>query len=325
MRVIFDYHDKRSEITNEQDIKQHYVRYEPTIKFDADKNKLYTLMLYDFDAPPSKKSGKEWLHWLVINISDNVRDGKVIVKFHPPTPPEGSGKHRYYVELFEQLNKLNLDNEKTLLNERWNFDQKEFIEKYGLSRTDKIMFTTEYEQRQQTGGRSVDIKADGKQFVEHIESILNKIYKFKDKPILYGGLALQYYDVRKGNNYDFIVSERDHRALRNKYDNVSNIGRVWVDLSGGVNVFAKLYDYDYSYLIKKAKKLKKFYVIGLEDLLIIKCMTMYDREVDKHHREKSGKDIKLISHVLVEESDGWKDKYKNEIDDRKLIDYVNQE
>ena len=58
----------------------------------------YAIICWDPDA--QKKS---FLHWLVINCTtaDNS-DGKVICSWHPPSPPPGTGEHRYIIGLFKQ-------------------------------------------------------------------------------------------------------------------------------------------------------------------------------------------------------------------------------
>lgn len=74
----------------------------PNVKYTADENDLYTLIIWDPDAP-----NPSFLHWLVVNIpEDQVQNGEVIVDYQPPTPP--SGTHRYYVGLYKQPMTLNL-------------------------------------------------------------------------------------------------------------------------------------------------------------------------------------------------------------------------
>jgi len=57
-----------------------------------------TLIMYDPDAiiPP-------YLHFLVINIKNgDINSGDVIVPYAGPTPPPGTGTHRYIFEQLEQ-------------------------------------------------------------------------------------------------------------------------------------------------------------------------------------------------------------------------------
>ena len=68
-----------------------------------------TLVMVDPDAPSAKNpSCRSWLHWIVSNVNtktEDIRTGREIVKYQPPSPPSGSGKHRYYFLLYEQNDK----------------------------------------------------------------------------------------------------------------------------------------------------------------------------------------------------------------------------
>lgn len=56
----------------------------------------YTLVAWDPDAP-----AKSWLHWLITNITgSNPTTGEEVVTWSPPTPPPGTGPHRYIFGLF---------------------------------------------------------------------------------------------------------------------------------------------------------------------------------------------------------------------------------
>jgi phosphatidylethanolamine-binding protein (PEBP) family uncharacterized protein len=50
---------------------------EPFVKWDADSNSFYTLLMTDPDAPSRQShQAREWLHWLVVNIpGNNVSQG----------------------------------------------------------------------------------------------------------------------------------------------------------------------------------------------------------------------------------------------------------
>lgn len=75
----------------------------PFIDFKPEANKLYTLIMVDPDVPSAANPiNKNWLHWLVVNTDD------VVLPFVAPSPPEGSGEHRYYIYLCEQMHPLNI-------------------------------------------------------------------------------------------------------------------------------------------------------------------------------------------------------------------------
>ena len=61
-----------------------------------------TLIAYDPDAPGSS-SATPYLHWLVVNTrAGTPSSGSTITPWAPPTPPKGSGTHRYVFQLYKQ-------------------------------------------------------------------------------------------------------------------------------------------------------------------------------------------------------------------------------
>jgi len=110
-------------------------------------NRYHTLIMLDPDAP-SRKNPKfrSWLHWLVINIRNgDFRNGTEVMPYRPPTPPPGSGKHRYIFLVFQQEGK-----QKTVdaLDERAKFSVNDYASKNSLSRVAGFTyFTTEAKQK----------------------------------------------------------------------------------------------------------------------------------------------------------------------------------
>lgn len=69
----------------------------PTVTYKSSSKSLYTLLMFDPDAPsPKNPINRDWLHWLVINNSETINE------YYPPTPPSGSGPHRYFICVLEQ-------------------------------------------------------------------------------------------------------------------------------------------------------------------------------------------------------------------------------
>jgi phosphatidylethanolamine-binding protein (PEBP) family uncharacterized protein len=100
------------EIINGKFMLQQNTKNQPQINFtnNMKKDVFYTLIMYD----PNAISGN-YLHWLIINITDNdINDGEIILKYRKPTPPLGTGIHNYIFLLFEQNNKINIDNLKNI-------------------------------------------------------------------------------------------------------------------------------------------------------------------------------------------------------------------
>nr|XP_026489777.1 phosphatidylethanolamine-binding protein 4-like [Vanessa tameamea] len=75
----------------------------------ADSKKFYTIVMVDPDAPPQLE-GEFYLHMIKSNIPGLALKAKETVKtvgidyrgYKPPTPPRGSGAHRYMNLLYEQ-------------------------------------------------------------------------------------------------------------------------------------------------------------------------------------------------------------------------------
>ncbi|XP_059497081.1 phosphatidylethanolamine-binding protein 4 isoform X2 [Stegostoma tigrinum] len=82
---------------------------EPRVKFvQAKKDMNYVLIMVDPDAP-SKENPKYrfWRHWLMTDIhgkdlQTGFIQGTVLSEYRPPTPPSGTGYHRYQFFLYEQ-------------------------------------------------------------------------------------------------------------------------------------------------------------------------------------------------------------------------------
>jgi len=92
---------------------------------DVDKTHLFTLVMVDPDAP-----GGHWLHWIQMNIkgSQAGRDGDTITFYAGPTPPKGTGVHRYVFLLFKQHGKL----DQATIKARNKFHVREFMKKHHL-------------------------------------------------------------------------------------------------------------------------------------------------------------------------------------------------
>ncbi|KAH7983104.1 protein D1 [Rhipicephalus sanguineus] len=65
----------------------------------------FALVMLDPDAPSRQNpSLRSWLHWMVINANTTrtLHKGEQAVEYNGPTPPEGSGPHRYVFLAFCQ-------------------------------------------------------------------------------------------------------------------------------------------------------------------------------------------------------------------------------
>ena len=68
--------------------------------------------MFDPDAPSAAQKGNQYLHWLITNI-DLASHPYSLTTVHPyvgPSPPPGSGVHRYGFIVLKQASRLNLLN-----------------------------------------------------------------------------------------------------------------------------------------------------------------------------------------------------------------------
>lgn len=109
------------------------------VKWPAEKDAHYALMLIDPDAPTrTKPTAREWQHWLVVNIpGDDFKRGDILSQYVGSAPPKGSGLHRYVFLAYKQPGTLICDESK-LTNRsgkrRAHFCAKKFAEKYNLGK-----------------------------------------------------------------------------------------------------------------------------------------------------------------------------------------------
>jgi phosphatidylethanolamine-binding protein (PEBP) family uncharacterized protein len=86
----------------------------------------YAIVCWD----PDVKDGKSFLHWLVVNCTGmDTSDGKIIASWQPPSPPPGSGEHRYLLGLMKQEKDLDIPE----MTQRLNFNPTEFAKQHGLT------------------------------------------------------------------------------------------------------------------------------------------------------------------------------------------------
>lgn len=123
-------------------------------------------------------------------------------------------------------------------------------------------------------------------------------YKFKHKPLLIGGMAMEYYGLRKaGADIDFVIHPDDHRLLLEQYPN--NVKDLWGDI--GIcefefEIWNQICTFDYEYLKTDAIEEENYIVISLEKLLFLKSLAM---EIPKYH-----KDLELVVKRILDKAYG---------------------
>lgn len=119
-------------------------------------------------------------------------------------------------------------------------------------------------------------------------------YSFKKKPLLVGGLAMEYFELRKsGKDIDLIVPEKDLAGLIKLYPN--RMKDLWGDL--GVcpfefEIWKTICYLDYDELKIGAVETEKVLIISLEKLLIMKALAI--------KKEKCLKDVQLIVEKMLD-------------------------
>ncbi|KAJ8952506.1 hypothetical protein NQ318_003302 [Aromia moschata] len=116
------------------EIEPKYVKEPPEVRYNADPNSFYTLILTDPDAPSRKNpTRREWHHWLVVNIpGPKVSESEILSEYVGSAPPQGSELHRYGFLLYKQPKKLTFDEPKhsDTDGKRGNFSAEKFAKKY---------------------------------------------------------------------------------------------------------------------------------------------------------------------------------------------------
>ncbi len=101
-------------------------------------------------------------------------------------------------------------------------------------------------------------------------------FSFSHKPLLIGGRAMEYYQLRPaGVDIDFVIAEQDYHRLATQYPD--NLKEIWGDL--GVCVFdfeiwKSICLFDYAALTPGALDRGDYLVISLEKLLFLKALGM---------------------------------------------------
>ncbi len=117
-------------------------------------------------------------------------------------------------------------------------------------------------------------------------------YAFETRPLLIGGMAMEFYDLRRaGNDIDYVVTVADYARLAQKYP-----GHL-KDLGGDLGVCVYEFEiwksiclFDYEYLLPGAIDQGEYLVISLEKLLFLKALGVKEDKY-RHDLERIVKKI----------------------------------
>ncbi|CAN7985434.1 unnamed protein product, partial [Ixodes hexagonus] len=111
-------------------------RNKPEVTFDAQgQSPPFALVMVDPDAPSrSNPIYRSWLHWLTVNApsSERFSEGEETVPYNGPSPPPGSGPHRYVFLLMAQNGK-NISKTDVSYTTRKSFNFEMFLQNNSLS------------------------------------------------------------------------------------------------------------------------------------------------------------------------------------------------
>jgi hypothetical protein len=123
------------------------------------------------------------------------------------------------------------------------------------------------------------------QVIERIESRLNETgLAFARKPIVIGGMAMEYYGMRKaGADIDLVISNEDYLALAKKYPDKRK------DIYGDLGVVIEEFEIwrsialmDYDFLSKDAISEGTLLMVSLDRLLFMRVCAM---GVEKYRKD----------------------------------------
>ncbi len=130
-------------------------------------------------------------------------------------------------------------------------------------------------------------------------------YKFINKPLVVGGLALEYYNIRETtHDYDYMVSPSDWLELKKIHPDKINLfgGKNEKDVDATLNLtenpidlISTLFQFNYNSLVKNSIDFPEYKIISITNLLLTKTLgAVYNKD------PKSINDQKLIVDKIVE-------------------------
>ena len=123
-------------------------------------------------------------------------------------------------------------------------------------------------------------------------------FEFTSKPLLIGGMAMEYYGLRKaGRDIDFVISKDDHRRLSEKYpDNIKDLYGDRGICEYEFEIWNQICTFDYDHLKEGAIEENDYIVVSLEKLLFLKAIAM--------NKPKYLKDLELVVDKILRNAYG---------------------
>jgi len=101
-------------------------------------------------------------------------------------------------------------------------------------------------------------------------------FNFSSKPLLIGGKAMEYYNIRdSGDDIDFVVTEDDYEQLSYKYpDNLKEISDDIGVIKDNFELWKTICLFDYDFLSENSIEEDNFLIISFEKLMFLKVLAM---------------------------------------------------
>ena len=117
--------------------------------------------------------------------------------------------------------------------------------------------------------------------MDNSEIIIDKAFeaqrfdmKFKTKPLIIGGLAMEYYGLRKrGQDIDLVITDEDYLDLSKKYPN--NKKDIWGDLGvviNGFEIWRSIMLLDYNFYAEGPIEYSEYRVVSFDRLFFMRAM-----------------------------------------------------
>lgn len=128
--------------------------------------------------------------------------------------------------------------------------------------------------------------------LEELEEALD--YRFKSKPLLIGGAAMEHYGLRKrGVDIDLVVTDKDYQVLAFMHPAFKR--DIYGDLGvckGDYEVWRTIMMFGYDHLSEDAEECNGLLIVSLEKLLFLKALDM--------NEEKYFQDLRLIVKKIID-------------------------
>jgi len=109
-----------------------------------------------------------------------------------------------------------------------------------------------------------------------VDEIKKNKLTFAKKPLLIGGMAMEYYDLRKsGDDIDLVICNEDYQRLAAQYPEKRK--DIWGDLGvviGLFEIWRSINLLDYEFYIKDAIEEDCVFVVSIDKLLLMRVFAM---------------------------------------------------